>query len=303
MPGLGLTLGAVALGIFLNTYLYGIVSYQYMAYANTKFGDPYWIKSIVLVLFLIDTAHSASLIHMAWYYMIAHFGDFNTLADAIWVYPFTAIVTSFVACLTQLFLGFRIWRLTKNSFIYGFIAVIAVSSLALGVTCTVKASSMTSVLQFRTIDKFMAAWLSTEVAADVIISTALIHALLRSRTGFQTSDTVINHLMRTAVQTGALCGIFSTLTLVMFLATPETQLFGLFGLPMSRLYSTTLMDTLLCRKYLRGLFGQQREAMKTFSRGGLRLQVLKEIETELKFDDAAESSQTAYSKGHRSFEQ
>ncbi|KAJ3512286.1 hypothetical protein NLJ89_g3605 [Agrocybe chaxingu] len=240
MSNLGPTLGVLVLGVFLNTYLYGIVSYQYMAYANTKFNDPLWMKVTVLSLFLLDTVHTASLIHMVWHYSISHFGDVAALSNNIWGLPFTVLVTALIAFLTQLFLGYR------------------------------------------------------------------------SRTGFETSDTVINRLMRATIQTGVLCGICSILALIVFLKKPDTQLYGFFGFPISRLY-TNYTNTKTGAHYADThghsfvppifvrLLGQRQEAVRTVT-GSLRLQVRKDIETELKFDDIAPGSQTKLTKGQPSFE-
>ncbi|KAJ2926585.1 hypothetical protein H1R20_g10521, partial [Candolleomyces eurysporus] len=43
---LGPTLGALLCGVCLNTYLYGLVTYQYGAYFNAKFDDPKWMKYV-----------------------------------------------------------------------------------------------------------------------------------------------------------------------------------------------------------------------------------------------------------------
>ncbi|CAA7269240.1 unnamed protein product [Cyclocybe aegerita] len=238
MSNLGPTLGVLVLGVFLNTYLYGVVSYQYMAYANTKFNDPLWMKCAlillnwsdidvcflrvtVLALFLLDTVHTASLIHMAWYYTISHFADVTALSNNIWGLPFTVLVTALIASLTQLFLGYR----------HGFVSSWS-ALLCQGVVLEKRP-------RLSEINSYLTAWLSVEVAVDAIVSSVLIYSLIRSRTGFETSDTIINRLMRATIQTGVFCGICSILALVMFLKKPDTQLYGLFGFPISRLYTNS----------------------------------------------------------------
>ncbi|KAJ3509196.1 hypothetical protein NLJ89_g5348 [Agrocybe chaxingu] len=251
-----------------------------------EFDDPYWIKAAVVVFFLLDTAHSASLINMAW---IDHFGDLSALTHIFWAYPFTTVVTALLAFLTQLFLGFRIWRLTKRFIFYAIIIAISTVSLAMGIICTVKATTLTSIFEARILNTYFVIWRAMEVAANFFISSILIITLLRARTGLQTSDTVINRLMRTIIQSGALCGLFATISFVLFLTKQETRLSSIFGLPISRLYTATLMDTLLCRQYLRGILGQQKEIK--ISTGSIGLRIIKEIETHQNFDE------TSYSKG------
>lgn len=125
--------------------------------------------------------------------------------------------------------------------------------------------------------------------------------------------------------------------LVFFVAQPNTQMYCFFGLPISRLYTNvsstnpelpfstsdkkevnlyllnpvpqTLMDTLLCREYLRDLF-KQRETVGTFqfahfgqnvdllqneqfrttaTTGDMKLHVIPQDMTDMKFDKARET--------------
>ncbi|KAG6837612.1 hypothetical protein H0H93_006133 [Arthromyces matolae] len=147
-------LGFLLLGIFFNTFLYGLVSYQYAVYYSTKFNDATWIKLLVVVLFCLDTFHSASVIYMAWVYCVENFDN------------------------------------------------------------------------------------------PLIL-------LARSRTGFHNTDTIIKRLIRATLQTGLLTGVFSMLALVTFLRSPRTMLYGMFGILIGRIYTSTLMDTLLVRHTLR----------------------------------------------------
>lgn len=134
-------------------------------------------------------------------------------------------------------------------------------------------------------------WLSLQVVSDVIItsmcygysiflgliiwhliSVSLTIILARSRTGFRKTDTVLNKLIRGAVQTGLFAGIFSIGDLICFLKVPETNLYGMFAIPIGRIYTNvrffilcynsaccsfyclwiqTLLDTLLTRDELR----------------------------------------------------
>ncbi|CAA7261439.1 unnamed protein product [Cyclocybe aegerita] len=291
MSILEVTLGPMALGIFLNTYLYGIVTYQYSAYFNTKFKDPLWIKLTVLALFSLDTFHSASLIYMAWYYLVKSFGNFLALMDPVWPYPSTIFITVATALLTHVFLIYRTVRLT-NRFVYIPLLLLSFGSFGTGMGCGVRAYLWVKrEADMVMINSLMISWLSLELAVDVLISGTLIWALARSRTGFQRSDTVINRLMRTSVQTGLFSGIFSMLALTFFLARPETQFFALFGLPIARLYTNTLMDTLLCREGLRGILNQTDVSLSSFhtSGGSLQLHIRKDIRSDIDFNPSSNS--------------
>ncbi|KAK7032468.1 hypothetical protein VNI00_013026 [Paramarasmius palmivorus] len=78
-----LVVGTYLLGIFVNTFLFGLVCYQFLVYKNTKFNDPTWIKfvptscrtsaqfdlrfrAMVGILFSVDLLHSSVEIYGAW---------------------------------------------------------------------------------------------------------------------------------------------------------------------------------------------------------------------------------------------
>lgn len=281
-------LGPVLLGIFINTYLYGLVSYQYGAYFLTKFDDPLWIKSTVLSLFLLDTLHSAALVWMAWVYLIEGFNDFIGLMTPVWPYPFTIAVTALTAFLTQLFLSYRVYRLTKGKLWYAGITIAAAGTLILGFVCTVKAWQVKLSTQLIGIRPYISAWLGLEMALDIIICGVLLYTLSQSRTGFARSDTIIRRLMRAAVQTGSFAGVFAVITLILFFTKADTQLYSLFGMPISRVYSNTLMDTILCRGELRDIMQSEREgtaitslaAASTMGQNSIQLHIQKEVHVE-----------------------
>ncbi|KAF8153405.1 hypothetical protein B0H34DRAFT_820766 [Crassisporium funariophilum] len=213
----------------------------------------------------------------------------------LWPYPFTAaFVTTFMAFVTQIFLSYRILRLTKNMYIFGIAVALSILSLSLGLTLSVKTWLLDSILEIHKLNRFLSVWLATEVGVDTFIAGTLIYILSKSRTGFERSDTVINRLIRTSIQTGAICSACSILCLVLFLALPDTQMFALFGIPIARLYANTMLDTLLCRQYLRGMLSRGDSSSQTHN--SVQLHVRKDIQTELKFDEAVvgTSSQSDY---------
>ncbi|KAF8159422.1 hypothetical protein B0H34DRAFT_402867 [Crassisporium funariophilum] len=290
------TLGSALIGVFLNTYLYGITTFQYFSYFNTKFNDPLWIRGTVVSLYIIETFHSASLIYFSWHYTIVNFGNIAATIDNFWPGPFTIVITAVLACVTQLFLCYRILRLTKKTYLFAVGMIASLLSLALGMTLGIKTWLLKTMLEIPTTKPLMVSWLATEVAVDFFLSGILIYNLYKSRTGFERSDTVINRLIRTAIQTGVLSATSAMMTLALFVTMPDTQLYGLFGVPVARLYANTLLDTLLCRQYLRGILGQKEKSSTSYPTNSVQLHVRKDIQTELKFDEpgVGESSHSQY---------
>ncbi|KAL4066318.1 hypothetical protein V8B97DRAFT_2025476 [Scleroderma yunnanense] len=235
----------------VNTYLYGLVSYQFAAYHRTEFNDRPAVKFMVLFLFLLDTFHSASVIYMAWVYVVTNYNNPSALQVAEWPYTFTPIGTATTALVTQIFLGYRIWCLSGNIVFYAIVIAMAIPSFALGMACGIKAWIIKVLGDLPRINNLVIAWLAMQVIVDTFITVTLIIILLRSKTGYRKTDTVLNRIIHGAVRTGLFAGIFSMGDLISFLALPTTNFYGMFAIPIGRIYTNTLLDTLLARERLK----------------------------------------------------
>lgn len=287
------TVGPLILGIFLNTYLYGIVSFQYASYYNSVFNDTLWIKLMVLSLFCLDTFHSVSLMYLGWAYTMQDTRKIPMyLLKPFWPYASTAFVTTVTACLTQIFLADRILRVKKCVRTYILVLFLSACAFAAGIVFAVKAClfRIESGPRHWNLNTLLIVWCSLEICVDILISGILLHSLSQTRTGCQRSDKVVNRLIQTTIQSGLLCSIASILILVLFVAYQETQLSSIFGVSVGRLYTNTLMDTLRCRKKLRKMLNfpavskdlttNCKRANKSFE-----LYVRKEILTDVHVDD------------------
>jgi thioester reductase-like protein len=66
---------------------------------------------------------------------------------------------------------------------------------------------------------------------------ALTFVLSRSRTGFRKTDTIINRLIRGAIQTGLFASIFALADLFSFVLHGDTNLYAMFAFPIGRIYT------------------------------------------------------------------
>ena len=65
----------------------------------------------------------------------------------------------------------------------------------------------------------------------------LSYVLSRSRTGFRRTDTIINRLIRGAIQTGLFASVFALADLFSFVLHRETYLYAMFAYPIGRIYT------------------------------------------------------------------
>ncbi|KAF5385351.1 hypothetical protein D9615_001200 [Tricholomella constricta] len=245
------SVGVLLIGLFFNTYLYGLVTYQFLVYANTKFNDPLWIKSIVGTLFVTDTIHSAVAVYAAWETCVTNYNNPSSLAIISWTIPFTAVATSVAAIFTQFFLGHRVYILTGSKPMVGLIGVLSTLGFIFGVYAGVRSGIIKEVAKFAPLKPFVICWLGFQTSADLAITFILSFVLSRSRTGFRKTDTIINRLIRGAVQTGLFASIFALADLFTFVLHPGTNLYAMFAYPIGRIYTNTLLDTLNARSDLK----------------------------------------------------
>ncbi|KAG5652451.1 hypothetical protein H0H81_004995 [Sphagnurus paluster] len=241
------SVGVLLIGLFFNTYLYGLVTCQFIVYANTKFNDPLWIRGIVYTLFITDTLHSA---------VVTNYNNPASLAFVSWTIPFTAIATAVTAILTQYFLGHRVFVLTKSKPLSVLIGLLSTLGFIFGVYAGLFDFLLTVIFRvahFAPLKPFVICWLGFQTSADLVITFILTFILSRSRTGFRTTDTIINRLIRGAVQTGLFASIFALADLFTFVLHPGTNLYAMFAYPIGRIYTNTLLDTLNARIELKSM--------------------------------------------------
>jgi len=247
------SIGVLLLGLFINTYLYGLVSFQFISYYNAGFKDPLWIRVMVVVLFIVDTAHAASCVYAAWDMCVTHYGDPSFLLVVTWIVPFTAVSTAFIAMISQSYLIHRLYMLTKNRILVAAALACSICACVSGFYSGTLVGVLGNVKYFDRLSVPVAVWLGSQTIADVIITISLITVLLRSRTGFRRTDTVVNRLIRGAIQTGFFVSLFAMADLFGFLFDQSSNLYSVFAMPIGRIYTNTLMDTLNARAHLKTL--------------------------------------------------
>ncbi|TEB34064.1 hypothetical protein FA13DRAFT_63197 [Coprinellus micaceus] len=307
------SLGALLIGAFheasVNTYLYGLSTFQYGSYWNTEFNDPLWMKLSVVLLFCIDTAHSAAVCYLAWAHMVANYANPSYLNKLLWPLPASMIVISILAFGVQNFLAMRIYRLVGYKWLLYIFAVWSTATMVFGFIYGAKIALLEKLSDILTLRKPLTIWLSLEVALDSTISAVLFTALQRSRTGFRRSDAVLNRLTRSAIQSGVFTSVLAILALVCFSALSDTLFYVTFGIPCARAYTISLMDTLLCRKELRVIMNSDHTKdgfgvttiPDIFARqvpspsGTWQMHIRKEVQTEVRYETQGSRTRTSES--------
>ncbi|KAJ6574560.1 hypothetical protein B0H19DRAFT_605032 [Mycena capillaripes] len=245
-PGINLILGPVILGIIINTFILGIVfSQAVIYYTSSRYKKDSWvIKGLVSWALLLDMFHSSAVIFVIWEYCINHFGDTVFLRTTPWPYPTTPIFSSCAAVPIQIFLAWRILRLSKSWPIFGVLSAVALASGVMAWISAIRAVQASNIKDFAALIPVVDTWLVLSVICDVSLTTLLFLYLHRSRTGFPRTDNIITTLIAKSIETASFCTFISIMDLITFTILQNTNFHFVFALVAGRMYTNTLLATL-----------------------------------------------------------
>ncbi|TDL15191.1 hypothetical protein BD410DRAFT_902696 [Rickenella mellea] len=247
------TMGALFLAVVLAMSLWGAGSVQVYYYFNRYRTDDWRTKTLVLVVWALDTMHQALITHAAYTYLVTWYGQPAKMAIIVPSLLWEVVVSAVICFLVQCFLVRRIWHLShKNIWLVGSIMSIVVAELIVSLTYVGEAIPLKTYAALAKIVNLSRAINALGAAGDVAIAGALITLLNSQRTGFRSSETIINRLILFTMNTGLLTSICAIMSLITITVLPTTFVYISFYVTVSRLYTNSLLATLNVRKSIRG---------------------------------------------------
>ncbi|THU90324.1 hypothetical protein K435DRAFT_841531 [Dendrothele bispora CBS 962.96] len=249
------TLGAVLVGFAVACCVYGILITQVFTYFSNYPGDRPIYKLLVLFLLVLETADQCLIGHILYFYGVTNFANVRALlaARVTWSFILQQTLGAIVGTTVKFMFGLRVWRFSEhNFFITGLILSTTLGGLGTALAFTVKAfklPSVFSVIQLRTLGSIS---LGVGVITDIVIAVSLCYFLNKLRTGYRQSDTLVNSLVRYAINTGALTSAISLSTLILYNVMPTNMIFIATFFVLSKLYAISFMATLNTRRIVRG---------------------------------------------------
>ncbi|KZT09390.1 uncharacterized protein LAESUDRAFT_748519 [Laetiporus sulphureus 93-53] len=240
------TYGPIFVGCVLNILLYGIMITQTFLYFTVYKRDKLWMKLFVGLLFLCDTLNCAFDIAFVYMPLVNGFGDIKSLNYASWVFGTDPAMTAFIAMFVQMFFAWRVKVLTGSIPAVLFIMFCSFCQWCGGLGTSIAVGMIPEFTHFQQFEVIVIIWLAFSAVADSAITTALVWHLRKHRTGFSQTDDIVNKIIRLTVQTGLITALCAIIDLILFLATPA-GLHLIFNLPLSKLYTNSLMSSLNSR--------------------------------------------------------
>ncbi|CAL1703621.1 unnamed protein product [Somion occarium] len=235
--------------------LYGIMVAQAYVYMLNCKGDGPLLKSVVAAVALLETLHTAFIIHIIYTYAIEDFGNLEATGAITWSTASCVLIEMLVVGLVQGFYIFRIWIISGGSLV-----LTIVTSILLFARVTFGLGTSALLIKFKFYSTFRAQFgplvtftcgLSLAVAVDVLIAAILVYYLIRDKPGFKATENVVRTLVVYFVNTGVITMLVSIIILIFFFVFKESLIFGGMVLIASKLYSNSFLGTLNARQMLR----------------------------------------------------
>ncbi|PPQ64158.1 hypothetical protein CVT24_008793 [Panaeolus cyanescens] len=266
------TLGAASIGFSVSCVVFGVLTMQAFTYYQRYPEDKWPYKILVAALWALELLDQIFVGYSVYYYTVTHYGNVQVflLDDVIWTLILQVVLGCFVGTLVKICFTLRVWMFSKrNVYITGFIVILILGQFGVAVLYSIRCFQLNKLVLASQLRLVASLSLGTGLVTDFAIAAALCYFLRRLRTGYRKSDTLVNTLTIYAVNTGALTGALSLLTLILYNARPDTFFFMASYFSLGKLYAISFICTLNTRKVIRGR-GTDRQGSSANTSGNAR---------------------------------
>ncbi|KZV90463.1 hypothetical protein EXIGLDRAFT_837791 [Exidia glandulosa HHB12029] len=251
-PDLGLTFGAIEVGMVLAVFLTGISTLQVWNYYRDYPDDSTTLKSLVGVVYTADTVHSIMLAHALYHYTIVVFGDYEALEVLAKSSSGGILVAGLIAFAVQTFYALRVQRITKSRLIAGVCWLLALLRLVFCfcISVTVIASGRFEAFVTDSVRWQLVAMQCVGAASDVLIAACICAGILRLRSGLTASDKLVDKLVAFTIGSGLLTSVVAIAEIVTYV-TMENFVFITFYSIAAKLFANSLLASLNERNAMR----------------------------------------------------
>ncbi|TDL24658.1 hypothetical protein BD410DRAFT_786194 [Rickenella mellea] len=252
---LSLTYGPLLIGNLIGVAFWGAQCIQTVYYFVNYPKDSTLLKTWVMVLWGLDTAHVIICVKGIWFQLIRHYGDYVSLGNIRPELIYQLMITGIVAFMAQCYLARRIFIFGTKTVFKWAIPVILAPLIAFQLVGLMIYAGRG--LTYKTTDQLavemnLAIGInSASTAVDVIITLAMCTLLYRSRNGLASTDRLLGRLMISSLNTGAWTALFATASIILVTTHPNDLLYSLTYIPICALYCNTILGNLTSRSFFR----------------------------------------------------
>ncbi|KAI6014361.1 hypothetical protein EDC04DRAFT_3145122 [Pisolithus marmoratus] len=243
--------GPFLIGLAVNIFLQGLATMQVCVYFTSFAKDRFWLKQLIVILYLLDTVNCATSIYYLYDALVIHFGDEAYLLSGSWVFAAGTVTTGLVSVVVQHFFAWRAYVLTKNVLVVAAIVLCSLASLGGSLATTIDLAIDPSTFRVSDLRVEVTLWLAGAVLADMIITAALVWHLGRHKALYPALNSIVNQILRMTVQTGVVTTAVAIILLGCYL-TNSIGTYVAFSMMLSKLYTNCTLSTLNARRKYEG---------------------------------------------------
>ncbi|KAI9063688.1 hypothetical protein FKP32DRAFT_1758089 [Trametes sanguinea] len=243
----GPTVGAMLIGGIVGASLYGLTCSQGFMYYNRGQKDSFFMRTYVLVLWLVDSANVFLMGHLLYDSFITHYGDPTIFDKPLWSLVTLVLFTSIVSFMVRGMYIKGIWHLShEHPIITGVLSILSAFDFVCGILLSfkgyrVKAGEISSLKVYLYLE-FVSA-----ILADGAVAVTLVYLLRGTKTGNSRTDSFGGRLMLFAVNTGLLTAADAAVALITYAAMPNNFVFLTPFMVLSHFYTNALFASLNSR--------------------------------------------------------
>ncbi|KAL7278349.1 hypothetical protein ACG7TL_008325 [Trametes sanguinea] len=251
-PALDNTFGALVLGMSFGLMLYGLTVHQSYRYARLYRRDESWVKCLVLAILILESVHITLCIVAVYYHLVTNYFKPATLLVGHWSTRLLTPVTGVIMILCQGFYAFRVCQIGSH-FVYRVLVAVAivcmVCEFGFMLAATIEGFRL-SLSDFQHVSWLVCGIFGSAVLTDICLTGTLVIVLLRSRTGFRRTDSLIEVLIIYSINTGLLTSIFGLLTFIFAIILPGNLIYIAIAIVGVKLYANSVLAVLNSRRSL-----------------------------------------------------
>ncbi|KAJ7793954.1 hypothetical protein B0H14DRAFT_2924639 [Mycena olivaceomarginata] len=227
--------------------------------------DTRGLRSLVYLVFFIDTVQTMLLTHHGWWFTITIWGVPDRFEELVWsasAIPFMAGLSEseFSSYLSSAddspasaAVQMRIWVLTTSKWMHGVSVMIVLVALTQGLNAMVAALICSQFPVQETLIRLhpqFSTWLAGSLANDVVITVCMIYILTRAKNQatWRPSETLLTKLINRVVQSGSATVVVAAIDLALFVRFPAKNYHYVPSYILGKVYSNAFFLNINLRR-------------------------------------------------------
>ncbi|KZT00173.1 uncharacterized protein LAESUDRAFT_732499 [Laetiporus sulphureus 93-53] len=254
---LGDSMGATLIGVLFSQLFYGCTCAQVLYYMWHYRKDRSSLRSLVAILWSMDTVATIVDIKIVWRYLVAGHANLSghdvLFGDTSIEYSLAAVMVLIVQCYYMR----TIWTLLAERRHNLKLALVVSMVICALVSCVCALVNVYIAIRdpgypdiFAKAETSAIVQITTASVVDIFISATLTWVLNGGRSGVGYTEKLIRKLTVHVINRGMLTAVIQVMTLVMFVAFPKNAVYwSIFHFPGSKIYVNSLLAVLNARHY------------------------------------------------------